>query len=181
MGAPKQLLESGGKSLVVRSVEAALGSGAQTVVVVLGASAGLIQKHLARLPAIAVLNPDWASGMASSVRVGLSALLGAEPALDALAVVLCDQPALSSALVRRLFETQRVTGRIAAARYGGRNGAPAVFGRVHFSALGQLSGDQGARAILNRHSTDVTPVELPELGIDLDTPADFKRWAAGGS
>jgi CTP:molybdopterin cytidylyltransferase MocA len=119
--------------------------------------------------------------MASSVRVGLSALLGAEPALDALAVLLCDQPALSAALLRRLFEAQRATGRIASARYGGRNGAPAVFGRVHFSALGRLTGDQGARAILNRHSADVTPVDLPELGIDLDTPADFKRWAAGGS
>ncbi len=179
MGATKQLLELDGKSLVVRAVEAALDAGVQTVVVVLGAKAEPIEEQLAPLPAITVRNPDWSSGLGSSVRAGLSALLAAEPALGALAILLCDQPALSPAIIRRLFEVQRATGGIAAARYGDRNGAPAVFGRAYFPALGRLTGDQGARAILNGPSAEIASIDLPELAVDLDTPADFKRWAAG--
>ena len=127
MGAPKQLLEWGGNSLVVRSVEAALGSGAQTVFVVLGSDAGLVQEPLAGLPAIAVLNPDWTSGMASSVRVGLSALLERQ------AGARCPGPSCSATSprcrrrhLRRLFEAQQATGRI---RGGPLQGAQRRAGR----------------------------------------------------
>ncbi len=176
MGAPKQVLELDGKPLVARAIDAVLGSQADPIVVVLGAEAERVLAAIAQRPVRTVFNADWSGGMASSIRAGLSALLDAAPGLDAVVVALCDQPALSSDAIARLAALHRATGRIAAACYSGRNGAPAVFGREHFAALGAVAGDQGARALLNGRPGSVAALDLPALGADLDTPADLDAW-----
>jgi len=180
MGAVKQLLMLGGVPMVARAVDAALGSAARPVVVVLGARAERVRAPISGKPVVTVLNPDWDSGMASSVRVGMAALLGAEPGLDAVLLAPCDQPALSAQIIDALAALHRESGRTAAARFSGRNGAPAVFGRRHFGALLALSGDEGARGLLNSGSQEVSTIEFPDLALDLDTPADVRRWAGTG-
>src|ERR1022692_2010131 len=146
MGTVKQLLELDGKPLIVRAADAVLGSPARPVVVVVGAHAEMVRAPIARHPVSVVFNPEWASGLASSIRVGLAALLAAEPGLDAVLVALCDQPAL--------------------------------FGRGHLAALGALDGDEGARRMLNGDPEGVAAADLPEMGADLDTPADCRGWAS---
>jgi molybdenum cofactor cytidylyltransferase len=123
-----------------------------------------------------VHNPDWATGLSSSIRAGLAALLAAEPSLDAVLIAPCDQPALSREVILRLAAAHRSGGLTSAARYGGRNGAPAIFGRGSFGALAALSGDEGARRLLNSDPGSVSAVELPELGSDIDTPEDYAAW-----
>jgi molybdenum cofactor cytidylyltransferase len=181
MGSSKQLLQLRGISLVARATDAALDSGARPVVVVVGADAEKVRAAVAGRPILAPLNPDWATGLASSIRVGISALLAADGTLDAVVVAPCDQPGLSAEVIGQLTDTHRSTGRIAAARYGGRNGAPAVFGRGHFATLSALSGDEGARRLLNADLRAVATVDLPALGADLDTPADVAAWLAAHS
>jgi molybdenum cofactor cytidylyltransferase len=176
MGAVKQLLEVGGKPLVARAVDAALGAHAGPVVVVLGAYAELVQCALRDRAILTVQNADWETGLASSIRAGMAAIVGAEPLLDAVLLSPCDQPALSSEVILQLAALHRATGRISSAHYRGRNGAPAIFGRAHFDALGSLTGDAGARKLLNLDSEDVATIDLPMLGIDLDTPADYADW-----
>jgi molybdenum cofactor cytidylyltransferase len=178
MGAVKQLLDVGGKPLVARVVDAALSARARPVVVVLGANAELVEAALAGRVIIAVRNPDWSAGLSSSIRVGLAALVSAEPSIEAVLLAPCDQPSLSSDAIIRLSGLYRTTGLIAAAHYHGRNGAPAVFGRECFDALGRLTGDEGARRLLNGDAESVAELDLPELGIDLDTPEDYARWQA---
>jgi molybdenum cofactor cytidylyltransferase len=177
MGSAKQLLVLEGRPLVVRALEAALGSPARPVVVVLGSNAESIREAIAGLPVEVVFNPGWPSGMASSIRAGITALANIEPGLDAVLLAPCDQPALSSKIIARLGALHRETGLIAAARFGGRNGAPAVFGRKYFPQLLSLSGDEGARNLLNGNAESVATLELPEMGVDLDTPADAKDWS----
>jgi molybdenum cofactor cytidylyltransferase len=182
MGRPKALLEIGGRSLVVRAAEAALASPVWPVAVVLGAEAAKIRPVLARLPVLIVENPAWAEGMASSLRAGLATLRQFSRHLDGVLVGLCDQPAFSAATVSQLMAAQAETGRtIAAARYGGRCGAPALFGQEHFAALAALTGDEGARLLLNGEPGRVAAVDLPELAADLDTFEDYERYlkAAG--
>jgi molybdenum cofactor cytidylyltransferase len=176
MGSTKQLLRVGGSSLVARAADAALGAGAKPVAVVLGADSENVQAEVAGRTILAAHNPEWRTGLASSIRVGITTLLAAAPELDAVIVTPCDQPALTAEILCRLTDLHVATGRIAAARFGGRNGAPAVFGRDHFSALASLSGDEGARGLLNSDAGNVATIELAALGIDLDTPADYAAW-----
>lgn len=174
MGTLKQLLLLDGKPLLVRAVEAALASPAWPVVVVLGAHAEKIRPVLARLPVLVVENPAWAEGMASSLRTGITTLRQFSRALDAALVALCDQPAFSVDTIAQLVAAQRATGRsIVAASYAGRHGAPALFRREHFAALAALTGEEGARALLNGDPATMTAVDLPALALDLDTPEDF--------
>jgi molybdenum cofactor cytidylyltransferase len=174
MGTPKQLLPFEGRPLLIRTVEATLASDAWPVVVVVGAHAEQIRPVLARLPVLVAENPAWAEGMAASLRAGMTALHQFSRALDAALLALCDQPAFSADIIAQLVAAQRTTGRsVVAAHYAGRNGAPALFLREHFPVLTALTGEEGARALLNGDPSRVAPVDLPQLAIDVDTPADY--------
>lgn len=177
MGRTKQLLPVGGRPLVAHAAEAVLASPAWPVVVVLGAHAGEIRPALARLPVLIAENPGWAEGLGSSIRTGIAALKNFSRTLDAVLVALADQPALSAGAIAQLAAAYRASGRgIAAARYAGRLGSPVLFGREHFSVLRGLHGDEGARALLNTGPDCVAAVDLPELALDLDTPADYEKF-----
>jgi molybdenum cofactor cytidylyltransferase len=174
MGTPKQLLVLDGQPLLVRAVEAALASAAWPVVVVLGAHAEKIRPLLARRPVLVSENPAWAEGMAASLRVGVTTLQQFSRALDGALVALCDQPAFSADVIAQLVAAQRATGRsIVAARFAGRCAAPALFTREHFETLTHLTGEAGARNLLNADPNRVAAVDLPALALDLDTPADY--------
>lgn len=178
MGEPKQLIALDGKPLLVRTVEAALASAAWPVVVVLGAQAEQIRPSLARLPVLIAENPAWAEGMAASIRAGITTLQQFSRHLDAAVLALCDQPAFSADTIAALVNACRTSGRsIVAAHYAGRRGAPALFAREHFATLTALTGEEGARALLNEPGDRVATVDLPALAVDLDTPADVARLA----
>lgn len=173
MGEPKQLLEVRGKPLLLHTVEAALASTAWPIVVVLGAHAEKIRPILAPYPVLITENPAWSEGMAASIRAGVTTLQQFSRGLDAALIALCDQPGFSTDTIARLVAVQRTSGRsIAAAHYAGRHGAPALFLREHFPTLTALTGEEGARALLNDDPSRVASVDLPELALDLDTPAD---------
>ncbi len=174
MGSPKQLLPLDGQPLLVHTIEAALASAAWPIVVVLGAHAEKIKPVLARLPVLIVENPTWSEGLASSLRLGVATLQQFSRQLDAALVALCDQPAFSADTIAHLVAAQRATRRsIVAARYAGRNAAPALFLREHFPVLTALTGESGARTLLNDSPERVAAIDLPALALDLDTPADY--------
>lgn len=174
MGQPKQLLAVNGRPLLALTVETALASAAWPVVVVLGANAEAIRPALATYPVLIAENAAWAEGMASSIRTGIDTLHQFSRVLDGAVIALCDQPALSADMIARLVATHQATGRgIVAARYAGRQGAPALFTKQYFSNLAALTGEEGARALLYGDPSQVAAVDLPELAFDLDTPADY--------
>ncbi|MGC4071468.1 MAG: nucleotidyltransferase family protein [Nibricoccus sp.] len=177
LGQPKQLLHYEGLPLVTRAAEAALGSGASPVVVVLGAHAEKIRPVLPAPPLLIFENSSWAEGMAFSIRAGLTALESAIPTLDAVLIALCDQPHFSAASVTKLTavltSTQGAT--IAATRHSGGAGVPAIFSRAHFPALHALRGAEGARRIIAAHTATTALVDLPDLALDIDTAADWER------
>src|SRR5258708_15244102 len=100
--------------------------------------------------------------MASSIRVGVTTLQQFSRKLDAALVALCDQPAFSADTIAQLVAAQRTTGRsIVAARYAGRHGAPALFLSENFPSLAALTGEEGARTLLNGDASRVAAVDLP--------------------
>lgn len=91
MGQPKQLLTFGGRTLLRRTAEVALGAGGDPVFVVLGAGAEQVASELDGLNVTAVVNGEWAAGPGTSVRAGIAALERL-PGVEAAVFLLCDQP-----------------------------------------------------------------------------------------
>lgn len=173
LGSPKQLVtDVEGRSLVRRAAETALGSACCPIVVVLGASAEAVRAEVAGLPVTVAVNAEWQTGLASSLQVGLSTLTQTYT-LDAVVVMLCDQPQVSPALLNSLFAAYADTGHeIVACEYGGALGVPALFGQPLFGALAALTGDEGARRVIKNYAGPVTRVPFPEGVFDIDTPRD---------
>ena len=62
---------------------------------------------------------------------------------------------------------------LAAARYEGVLGVPAVFSRRHFPMLQRLTGDKGARQFLREREGEVAALEMPSAAADADVPGDL--------
>lgn len=178
LGQPKQLVAIDGVSLLERTVTAALETpNLWPVIVVLGANAELIRPVLRRYPVLVADNPAWAEGIASSLRIGLTTLNQFSINVGRTLISLCDQPHLSSQVFSDLLAAQRQSqSDLVAAYYQGHPGAPALFGRKYFEQLGQLTGDEGARTLFRSiPANEITAVEWPDLGLDLDTPEDYQQ------
>ena len=178
LGQPKQLLRLpafGGNTLLDHAIALARVSGAAPIFVVLGAHAEEIILECELLDCILVHNEAWAEGMASSLRVGIAAVLEHAPAASGAMVVVCDQPGLSAEHLARLLDAHKEDGnRISASRYAGRTGVPAIFPPAMFPSLLALQGDQGARALL-QPGVVVQAIDFPGGELDLDSPEDLQR------
>ena len=176
LGQPKQFLQFEGKTLLRRAAEALVESNCAPVIAVLGAEKEKAERQLDDLPVSICWNPEWRTGMSSSIRVGLKDLLLIDPDLDAVLITLCDQPFVNAGTVGlitdRFAETNK---RMIAARYGGVAGVPALFSREMFDALSELSGDKGARDLLRDPNASIETVEIREAAIDIDTHDDLGR------
>jgi len=169
LGQPKALVEIAGRTLAERGVGLLRGGGAQPVVVVTGAAPltlpGVITAH----------NPDWRSGMGSSLRVGLATL---PPDKDAVVIALVDQPLVGAEAIRRLIAAFAAGASVAVACYQGKPRNPVLIAREHWAeAAAAAEGDAGARTFLRARPELVTAVECGDTGLpdDLDTPGDLAR------
>jgi len=178
MGSPKQLLELQGKPLVVRACEAISGAEIKDIIVVVGANAAQVSAALAlaKQPVRIVENPAWPEGMGASIRAGAAAIANDH---NGALIALCDQPRFSTEAVKKMLAAWNAAGGapdvIVAARYAGRAGAPAIFGRNYFARLRALAGAEGAKHILSGNAQNLRLVDLPELSLDVDTPEDWAR------
>ncbi|MGW0588946.1 nucleotidyltransferase family protein [Streptosporangium sp. NPDC002607] len=172
LGTPKALVEFGGERLVDRGVRVLQDGGCRPVVVVLGAAA-------VRVPgAVTVHNPDWSSGMGSSLRAGLEAI----PATaEHVVISLVDQPFVGPAAVERLIRAAERGASVAVATYGGARRNPVLIAREHFAEVSRLAtGDAGARPFLKAHPELVVAVPCDDVAdpADIDTPADLSALRA---
>ena len=160
LGEPKQLVVLAGETLLERAVRTARDAGCWPVVVVLGAEAVRIRERCALGGATVLVNEAWPEGMASSIRIGVGALGGA----DGVVLMTCDQPAVTAEHLRALS----ASGQVTASAYAGRRGVPAYFPVATFPALLELRGDAGARELLRAAAV----VDLPGGELDVDTAVE---------
>jgi CTP:molybdopterin cytidylyltransferase MocA len=173
LGQPKALVELGGQTLAERGVALLRAGGADPVLVVAGAAPVAIPG------ARAVHNPDWRSGMGSSLAAGLRALAAA--GAGAAVIALADQPLVGAEAVRRLIAAYRDGASVVVAAYGGKPRNPVLIARQHWADVTELAaGDTGARPFLRAHPELVTLVECGDTGSpdDVDTPEDLARVRA---
>jgi molybdenum cofactor cytidylyltransferase len=179
MGCPKQTLEFQGMSLLKRATLAALGAMCHPVVVVTGAHAELSRRELDQLDVREAFNPNWETGMGSSVRAGIERLISMDADVAAAVLLLCDQPHVTSRVVSSLLAAQQTTGQpVIASAYGESFGVPALFSRALFTELTQLAGSSGAKEIIKRHASEAHFLPFPEGEVDVDTPDDLSHLIA---
>lgn len=171
-GMPKALVTYQGRLLVERAVETLQAAGCGQTLVVLGASADDVRVAAPSLPR-AVVNADWASGMGSSLRVGLEAL--APGSAEAAVVLLVDMPGVGAEAVRRVTASASADALVMGG-YEGRRGHPVLLGRSHWAGVAATAvGDRGARDYLRAHADEVRVVPVGDVADDrdIDVPGDL--------
>jgi molybdenum cofactor cytidylyltransferase len=176
MGQSKQLLLIDDEPLLVRSVKAAVATSIENIVVVLGANEKEHQSVIKHLPIKIIHNKNWQSGMGSSLKVGLKHTLTIQPDVQAVIVMVCDQPLLTFSHLNKIIESYRQTKNSVASYYSDTPGVPALFDKTLFSELLDLPDDQGAKKIINKYKTEIELVDFPDGKIDLDTWEEYQHF-----
>ncbi len=173
LGRPKQLVRYGDQPLVCRAVQKAIQVGCRPVVVVVGANAAEVGAVLDEQDCVIVKNQNWADGVGTSIAAGVNVVRRHQ--VDRILMQVCDQPLVPMEHLQRLLAALD-DGHYAASATemaDGSPGVPACFDGTLFSQLEGLSGNSGAKRILQQALTHLLP--CPEAALDVDTPEDLDR------
>lgn len=180
-GHNKMLAVLEGRPLVAHSVDAALGAGLAEVWVATGYQAGLVRAALAGRPVRFAHNPDFESGLASTLRAGLLAI---GPHCDAIVVLLGDMPRIRADDIRVLMAAfEQSAGRsICVPVHEGRRGNPVLWPAAERDALLRATGDTGGRELLRERDAQLVrvPIDHPGVLLDIDTQSDLVEVATPG-
>jgi molybdenum cofactor cytidylyltransferase len=183
----KLLLPLHHRPVLAHVIEAALGSRARPIVLVLGYQAAEVRAHLEKElqdeALLVVENPDYAQGQSTSMKAGLRALLASYPEQDLHGVIflLGDQPMITSTMIDELLALREETGkRIALPLYNGQRGNPVVFALDLLPELLQVAGDEGGRRIIKAHPDEIATREMGEeaANFDVDTWEAYEQVQA---
>jgi CTP:molybdopterin cytidylyltransferase MocA len=173
-GGRKLLAPYRGRPLIESSLANLAQAPVDETVVVVGDDAKMLRAVCEPFGVRVVDNPDWEQGQSTSVQAGLLAL---GPEVRAAVVLLADQPLVGAGAVERLVAAFEGGARVAVATYGAKRRNPVLFSRAVWPLLlEELSGDEGARAVLRRHPDLLTEVPCDGVGdpADVDTAEDLR-------
>ena len=175
MGEPKQLLRFGESTIVETVVDNMLGAKFDEVIVVVGHRAKEIQTQLGTRPIKTVFNPDYRDGMLTSAQTGIRAL----EASDAFALMLVDQPFITSALIDQVVDAYEQTEKgITLPSYNYKRGHPVIFDHKYASDILDLDTESdGVRTLFKKYSDDIhyVTVDSDRVLRDIDYREDYER------
>lgn len=170
LGRPKQLCAWQDVPFVLQVVQNAVEGGLSPLKVVVGAYRELIEKTLRAFPVQIVRNPDWASGIGSSMKAGLLAL---PKTCESIMFLLSDQPQISPTMIHQLIEHYiHYHAPITAPKVGNRWTNPVLFDKSTFQALMQVKGDKGGRAVFDQFEGNWLPWIDDRALMDVDKAED---------
>jgi len=175
MGSNKLLFDLGGESVLRGAARRALAGGLAPLLVVLGHEADKTRRELDGLPCRVVVNPDYASGINSSLKAGVAAV--PDEAQGAL-VMLSDMPFVTADMLAGLVARYRsTTAPLVISDYEGVNAPPMLYDRSLFSELLAMTGEGCGRQVVKKHRHEAEVLAWPEAALaDLDVPEDYARF-----
>jgi molybdenum cofactor cytidylyltransferase len=174
-GEPKQLLDLGGRPVLAHTLAAVRQTSLDPLAIVLGHAAAEIAQHVNVRDVQTIHNPDYQSGQSSSVRAALAALADD---VDAVVFILGDQPLVEPAVIDRLVSAYRTEhALIVQPKYREGRGNPVLIARSFFTELAGVTGDTGARPLIQHHRDAVRLVDATEFSRpdDIDTREDYEN------
>ncbi|MFK8051054.1 MAG: NTP transferase domain-containing protein [Halioglobus sp.] len=172
----KLLVDFNGMSMVSRVVDAVLRSSVCSATVVIGHRGNEIRTALGARDVAIVDNPDYGSGLSSSLKVGLSSL---PEEIQGAIIILADMPFVGVDLLEKLIDTFACAREqnIVVPVKSGRMGNPVIWPARLFPEMMKLQGDKGARKLLDEFADQVTTVPVLDDAafFDIDTPAELEK------
>jgi molybdenum cofactor cytidylyltransferase len=175
MGTQKLLLPFAGQTVIGHVIDQLSAAAIVNIFVVVSSDGPAIAQALSGRPVKLVENLEPDSEMLSSVRCGLRAL---PSDCEAALIAVGDQPAITTLLIRKVFDAYQSSGRgIVVPVAGGKRGHPTILAARYFVEILQGFDGVGLRGLLLAHSGDVQEVETddPALLADIDVPEDYLR------
>lgn len=175
MGQPKLLLPFGDRTMIEAVVGTVVSSSVDGTLVVLGAEQEEIEKKIKAFPVKTVYNPDYRSGMLSSVLCGFKAL---PTETRAVVVVLGDQPTVGKGIINTIISAYQKSGKgIVLPVYDKERGHPVIIDMKYKQEIEGLSPDIGLRGTVYSHPEDILEVEVdaPSILKDIDDETDYRR------
>ena len=177
MGQPKMLLPWGHLTVIEQVITTFLNSGIEDLVVVTGGNREQVERAIEAYPVRRIHNVEYATGeMLSSLQAGLQAL---HPEVQAVLVVLGDQPQIQESSIRAVSEAYRQSrARIVVPSFRMRRGHPWLVARPLWVEILQMKSPESPRDFLNRHAAEIqyVDVDTPSILADLDTPQDYEEF-----
>jgi len=178
MGKPKLLLPLKGAPLIYYPISLALRNQLIPVGVIAGQYMNEIQKEMNELTNITyIYNPQFESGMASSLKLGIQAV---DKQVDAVMIFLGDQPFVPDVVIEALlkeYELNKENGvHIIRPCYDGELGHPILFDKRLFNEFDEITGDEGGRSIIKANKDRLKIIDFPnrQWGLDIDTPEEYE-------
>lgn len=175
LGEPKQLLKFNGKTLLQNVVEEAL-EVSKCVVIVTGSNHFIISKEIEDMEVEIIENTNWIQGMGVSIEVAINQLLNSCPTVENCIISVCDQPFITAAVFSELIQMQKDSQKgIVASKYSDTLGTPVLFTKKYFKELFSLSGQKGAKKLLQKFGEDIAQINFERGAIDIDTQSDYQK------
>ena len=174
MGDFKPLLRLGKGSMLSVCIDLFRSQGVEHVFVVTAKRAAEVSEETRAAGAEPVHNPNFESGMYSSVLKGVSALPGD---VDAFFVLPVDIPLVMPETVAKLVKTYEATRpTILYPRFLGERGHPPLIDSSVIPAILDHDGRGGLRAVLGRFEDRAQDLDVADFGVgfDLDHPKDYE-------
>lgn len=169
LGQAKQLVSYKDKTLLEHACETALNI-SSNVFVVLGASKNECLVKINDLKVNTIINNEYKTGLSSSIRIGIEKLF----VYDEVLIMLCDQPFIPKKHFQKLVRKSLNNSKIICSLYNTKLSVPAIFPKKHFNLLLSLSGDKGAKKIIENN--EYISIELEDIhSFDIDTNEDLEK------
>lgn len=175
---PKMLLSFNGKTLLQHAIDEIKKLHNNKLLIVTGCYHAILKEILEQQQIEFVQNEKWKEGMGSSIQTGINHMLTHCSEATSVIILVCDQPFISADLLQQMMDTKNKSGKgITACTYNDTIGTPVLFDKKYFDQLVMLSGQTGAKKLVQRFAADTATVDFPLGAVDIDTPEDFEKLA----
>ncbi len=182
MGGPnKLLLPFRGRTVLEHTLAQLLAADIGPVIVVTGHQREAVLPHLTGYAVREVFNPDYPTGMTSSIQSGVRIAEGA-----GYMICLSDMPMVSTAAYKLLNDKflehlQADERAIVIPRFGSAKGNPVIFSAAYREEILQHPEPEGCRGIVQANAAHLLWVDVPDEGVlrDVDTPEDYRAVVSG--